>query len=346
MNPKVSVIIPAYNTEAYIAKAIESALEQTLTELEVIIVDDGSSDKTLEIAKSFTDQRLKVIVNQQNLGVSAARNRALKAAQGEWIAILDSDDWYASERLEKLVLRAEETNADMIADDLYLIKDGATSPWSTLIQESGEHIDEIIEIDIVYFVETDVYGQAGLHLGLSKPIFKREFLVKHGIEYDETISIAEDFWFALKCLIKGARFLLIPKPYYFYRSRLISLVRQSPLSRLNQYCLASYSFMQQKVVNKNPALMRVLSYNLAVYKKNINYFQVVVPIKQGKWLASLTELRKNPNFFYDLISRLNNIIKRRFQYHVMGNKLAFEMLYNIQIKRKASNYKHHSFHNK
>jgi succinoglycan biosynthesis protein ExoO len=337
VNPKVSVIIPAYNTEAYIAKAIESALEQTLTDLEVIIVDDGSSDKTLEIAKSFTDQRLKVIVNQQNIGVSAARNRALRAAQGEWIAILDSDDWYASERLEKLVLLGEETNADMIADDLYLIKDGATSPWSTLIQESGEHINEILQIDVVYFVETDVYRQAGLHLGLSKPIFKRKFLVKHGIEYDETITIAEDFWLDLKCLIKGARFFVIPEPYYFYRSRLISSVRQSPFSRLNQYCITSYSFMQQKDVKKNPALMNALSYNLAVYKKNIAYFQVVVPIKQGKWLTALTEIRKNPDFFYDLISRLNNIIERRFQYHVMGNELAFEMLYNLRVKRKDSN---------
>ena len=76
MNPKVSVIIPAYNTETYIGKAIESALEQTLTDIEVIMVDDGSSDKTVEVAKSFTDQRLKVIVNQQNLGAAAARNHA------------------------------------------------------------------------------------------------------------------------------------------------------------------------------------------------------------------------------------------------------------------------------
>ncbi|MBD2528606.1 glycosyltransferase family 2 protein [Nostoc flagelliforme FACHB-838] len=337
MNPKVSVIIPAYNTEAYIAKAIESALKQTLTDIEVIVVDDGSTDKTIEVANSFTDQRLKVIINQQNLGVSAARNIALRAAEGEWIAVLDSDDWYAHERLEKLVLLAEETNADMIADDIYFIKDGATSPWSTLIQESGENIDKIIQIDPVYFVETDVYGQAGLHLGLSKPVFKREFLVKYGIEYDETVSIAEDFWLDMKCLINGARFFLVPEPYYFYRSRSISLVRQSQLSRLNQYCLATYSFMQQKAVEKNPALMRALSYNLAVFKKNLAYAQVLVPIKKGEWLTALREIRKNPGFFYDFISRLSTLMERRFQYYVMGNKLVFEMSYNLQLKRRKTN---------
>ncbi|MEH1970720.1 MULTISPECIES: glycosyltransferase family 2 protein [unclassified Nostoc] len=337
MNPKVSVIIPAYNTEVYIAKAIESALEQTLTDIEVIIVDDGSSDKTVEVAKSFTDQRLKVIVNQQNLGAAAARNRALRIAQGEWIAVLDSDDWYAPERLEKLVLLGNEMDADMIADDVYLIKDGETSPWSTLIKESGELIEKILQIDIVYFVETDVYGEPGLHLGLSKPLFKREFLVKHGIEYDEAIRMGQDFWLDMKCLIKGSRFFIEPKPYYFYRSRPDSLVYQSPLPRLNQYCKATNYFMEQEVVKKNPALMRALSYNLAVCKKNLAYFQVVVPLKQRKWLTALTEIRKNPGFFYDFISRFNAIIQRRIQYYVMGNKSSFDIYPNLNKKRKTPN---------
>ncbi|MBG1243197.1 glycosyltransferase family 2 protein [Nostoc sp. NZL] len=337
MNPKVSVIIPAYNTEVYIAKAIESVLEQTLTDIEVIIVDDASSDKTVEVAKSFTDPRLKVIVNQQNLGAAAARNCALRAAQGEWIAVLDSDDWYAPERLEKLVSLAHERDADMIADDLYLIKDGETSPWSTLIQESEKHIDKILQIDIVYFVETDVYGQPGLHLGISKPLFKREFLVKHGIEYDDAIRMGQDFWIDMKCLIKGARFFLEPKPYYFYRSRPGSLVHKSQLSRLNQYLNASSSFMQQEVVKKNPALMRALSYNNSVYKKDLAYLQVVEPLKEGKWVTALTEMGKNPYFFYDFISRLSNIIERRIQYYVMGNKSVFDISYNIQRERKSNN---------
>ncbi|MEH1875422.1 glycosyltransferase family 2 protein [Nostoc sp.] len=337
MNPKVSVIIPAYNTEAYIAKAIESVLEQTLTDIELIIVDDASTDKTVEVAKSFTDPRLKVIVNQQNLGAAAARNRALRAAQGEWIAVLDSDDWYAPERLSKLVSLADEINADMIADDLYLINDGETSPWSTLIQESEERIDKILQIDIVYFVETDVYGQPGLHLGLSKPLFKREFLVKHGIEYDDAIRMGQDFWIDMKCLIKGARFFLEPKPYYFYRSRPGSLVHKSQLPRLNQYLSATTSFMQQEIVKTNPALMRALSYNNSVYKKYLAYYQVIEPLKQGKWLIAFTEMGKSPYFFYELISRLNNIIGRRIQYYIMGNKSVFDISYNIHKKRKITN---------
>ncbi|MDZ8030824.1 glycosyltransferase family 2 protein [Nostoc sp. DedSLP04] len=334
MNPKVSVIIPAYNTETYIGKAIESALKQTLTDIEVIMVDDGSSDKTVEVAKSFTDRRLKVIVNQQNVGAAAARNRAFRAAQGEWIAVLDSDDWYAPKRLENLVSLANKTNADMIADDVYLIEDGTTSPWSTLIQESGERIDKIFQIDIVYFVETDVYGQPGLHLGLSKPLFKREFLIKNGIEYDEEIRMGQDFWIDMKCLIKGARFFIEPKPYYFYRSRPGSLVYQSQLPRLNQYCKTTTSFMQQDIVKNNPTLMRALSYNLSVYKKNLAYLQVVEPIKQRKWLTAFTRIRKHPGFFYDFMSRFNSIVERRIQYYIMKNKSSFDIYPNQQEKRR------------
>ncbi|RCJ20653.1 glycosyl transferase [Nostoc sp. ATCC 43529] len=337
MNPKVSVIIPAYNTEAYIEKAIKSALEQTLNDIEVIVVDDASSDKTVEIAKSFIDERLKVIVNQQNLGAAAARNRALKAAQGEWIAVLDSDDWYALERLEKLVSLANEKNADMIADDIYFINDGETSPWSTLIQESGKGIDKIFQVDIVYFVETDIFGEPGLHLGLSKPLFKREFLLQHGIEYDEDIRMGQDYWLDMKCLIKGARFFVEPKPYYFYRSRPGSLVHQSRLPRLNQSCKATNSFMQQEAVKKNTALTRALSRSLAVYKKNLAYFKVVEPLKERKWLTALTQMTKNPEFFYYFISRINKIIERRIQYFMTGDKSVFHMSYNIEKKRKPTN---------
>ncbi|MDZ8183284.1 MAG: glycosyltransferase family 2 protein [Nostoc sp. ChiSLP02] len=337
MNPKVSIIIPAYNTEAYIEKAIESALNQTLTDIQVIVVDDASSDRTVEVAKSITDPRLKVIVNEKNLGAAGARNRALKAAQGEWIAVLDSDDWYAPERLEKLVSLAYEKNADMIADDLYLINDGETSPWSTLIQESGENIDKITQIDIVYFVETDIYGQPGLHLGLSKPLFKREFLVQHGIEYDEAIRMGQDFWLDMKCLIEGARFFLVPKPYYFYLSRPGSLVHQSRLPRLNQSCKATNSFMQKEAVQKNPALMRALSHNLKVYKKNLAYFQVIEPLKEGKWLTAFQEMVKNPDFFYYFTFRISNIIKRRIQYYMTGDKSVFHISYNLEKKRKTTN---------
>jgi succinoglycan biosynthesis protein ExoO len=124
VQPVVTVIIPTYNTEAYVAKAIQSALDQTLQNIEIIVMDDSSADGSVAVAQTFQDERLKVVVNERNLGATTSSNRALEMAQGEWIAILDSDDWMAPERLERMVQVGRAENADLIVDDPYLIRDG------------------------------------------------------------------------------------------------------------------------------------------------------------------------------------------------------------------------------
>lgn len=152
--PDVSIIIPAYNTELYIAQAIDSALGQTFKNIEVIVVDDASTDSTLAIAQAYTDPRLRVIGHSKNLGAGAARNTALDAAQGQWIAVLDSDDWFAADRVESLLHFTEIEDTEFIADDLFFILDGETKPRSTLLEESGSFIKTPQFIDPLLFVET------------------------------------------------------------------------------------------------------------------------------------------------------------------------------------------------
>ncbi|MBD2341698.1 glycosyltransferase family 2 protein [Calothrix sp. FACHB-156] len=137
MKPEVSVIIPSYNTENYIYQAIDSALNQTLKNIEIIVVDDASTDGTLNVLKKFNDPRLKILVNPKNIGVAGTRNRALKVAKGQWVAVLDSDDWYAPERLERLLQVAYSEGADMVADDLYFIEDGQDPDFSPRLKEEG-----------------------------------------------------------------------------------------------------------------------------------------------------------------------------------------------------------------
>src|ERR1700734_1651503 len=99
MNPKVSVVIPTYNRAAEVPKAIESALAQTLSDLEVIVVDDGSSDDTGKILRNTFGDRVRYF-SQANQGASVARNRGVEEARGEWIAFLDSDDLWDKQKLE------------------------------------------------------------------------------------------------------------------------------------------------------------------------------------------------------------------------------------------------------
>ncbi|MEI8248965.1 MAG: glycosyltransferase [Candidatus Taylorbacteria bacterium] len=104
-SPIVSVIMPAFNREKYIAESIQSVLAQTFKEFELIIIDDGSKDKTLEIARGFqNDQRMRIFVNEKNMGIAKTRNRGLELARAELIAPLDSDDvWLDQNKLKKQV---------------------------------------------------------------------------------------------------------------------------------------------------------------------------------------------------------------------------------------------------
>lgn len=114
--PLVSVIMPAYNAEPFIEEAIRSVLTQSISDLELIVIDDGSSDRTREIITAFAnqDRRICFVCNPQNIGVAKTRNRGLEMFRGKYVAFLDSDDYWESNMLEKMIVRAEETGADII----------------------------------------------------------------------------------------------------------------------------------------------------------------------------------------------------------------------------------------
>ena len=128
----VSIIIPAYNTEKQIADTLASVLKQTYSNFEVIVVDDASRDRTVDVVRSFTDKRIRLICHSTNQGPGAARNRAIEAAKGKWIALLDADDQWHSSRLGKLLqVLSEAGEGFFTADDSMLCFDTVEglTPW-------------------------------------------------------------------------------------------------------------------------------------------------------------------------------------------------------------------------
>lgn len=112
----VSVVMPAYNCEEYVAEAISSVLAQTYKNWELLVIDDGSKDDTLQVIKEFSkrDSRIIALPNGKNMGVSETRNRGIELASGDWIAFLDSDDMWKPEKLEKQLEVAEEKEAEFL----------------------------------------------------------------------------------------------------------------------------------------------------------------------------------------------------------------------------------------
>lgn len=140
--PIISVIIPAYNTAKYVRAALDSVLNQTYTNLQVIVIDDASTDGTAEILDSYTDSRLEIIHFQENRGVCAARNEGLKRANGDYIAFHDSDDVWALEKLEKQIAFLER-------EPEY----GACFTWAVIIDENGE-LRELSDEDVRWHYST------------------------------------------------------------------------------------------------------------------------------------------------------------------------------------------------
>src|SRR5580704_2413568 len=118
--PKISVIIPVFNGAATIRRSVESVQNQTERDIEIVVVDDGSVDGTHDIVTAMAagDARIRCIKLPENSGVSNARNVAFAAACGEWVAILDADDWFEPQRLKIFLQAARNFNADIVADNL------------------------------------------------------------------------------------------------------------------------------------------------------------------------------------------------------------------------------------
>ena len=174
----VSVVGPAYEAAAFVGDAVRSSLEQTLSDLEVLVVDDGSRDGTADAAQAAagSDARLRIIRLPRNVGVSAARNAALRVARGRWIALLDADDVCAGDRLERLVAAAEARAADLLADHVLLLRDGV--PAERMFDVPTRY--ERAPMDARRFVALDSPTHP---IGFMKPLIRRTFLEEHGLCY-------------------------------------------------------------------------------------------------------------------------------------------------------------------
>jgi glycosyltransferase involved in cell wall biosynthesis len=201
--PKVSVVVPAYNAMKYLPETVESVLQQTLTDFEVLIVNDGSSDEIVEWGSQITDPRIKVI-SQENQGTAAARNKGITESQGEYIAFLDADDIWEPTKLEK--------QANCLDNNLLV---GLVDAWTAYMDESGK----LTGIVMRHTEEGDVYKKvfetcdSSVCCG-SSPMIRRSCFETLGL-FDENSYIEDvDMWIRI-----AARYYygVIKEPLVRYR---------------------------------------------------------------------------------------------------------------------------------
>ncbi len=269
----VTVIIPAYNVAPYLEAAVASVLAQTAPDVDAVIVDDGSTDGTLPLARSLEGPRVRVISDGRNRGPSAARNRAIDAARGEWVAVLDADDWYAPERLERLLAVADEEEADFVIDDQHIVRDGEATPFTTQFQTAREPLRQRRVLDPIEFVRSNRPGFAGLRFGSGKALMRRSFLNAHGLRYDERICGVEDSVLYVRSLARGARFVAVPEAYYYRRKRAGSIT--AGLVRMIENDIeVNAQVVEEPLIRSTPGLERALRQRLAGARSHLAFLRV------------------------------------------------------------------------
>lgn len=211
----VSVIIPAYNAEKTLARAINSAALQQGVSVEVIVVDDASPRVQETSVNLDSNTNIQFIRLAENGGPSAARNAALEKASGRYIAVLDADDYYLEGRLQTMVALADELSSDILVDNLRLDFLGRENRASELLID----VDDLtfpLKIDLQTYIDTHEDNKLGKHLGYLKPLFRRAVFEKLAISYDESLRISEDFYLVAEMLARGCNMFLSDHNGYSY----------------------------------------------------------------------------------------------------------------------------------
>lgn len=216
-SPLITVIVPVYNAEKYLAKCIDSILSQELGQgdsIEIILINDGSTDNSREICDFYADTYSNIrIVHKKNERVSSARNTGIRMANGRYISFIDSDDWVEHKMYLCMSKKLKKYDLDFVMCDF--IRKGSIEEPVTQNIESGFYNKEKIESEI--FNKLIMYDDINLPANVSNCtcIFNKKFLLENDIFYDEDIHYCEDLLFGTKTMYYAKKIYYL-KGYYFY----------------------------------------------------------------------------------------------------------------------------------
>jgi glycosyltransferase involved in cell wall biosynthesis len=288
-SPIVSIVMPVYNAERTVSESINSILNQTFTDFELIICNDASTDDTNKIIRNFKDKRIRILQNFNNLGEGLSRDNAINKAKGKWIAVVDADDVWLSERLDVMLQNIDFSTQEMVMvfDDIMECHDTASGlfPWRLLRGKrafGGNGIDSI-NVPIEKFIQSSRL--------LIKPLFPSRVVHQNNIRHS-TLKFGADTDFFLKILSHGIKLRYIPKAMYYYR-----ITPGSATSISNRSCLMR-KILEEAIENfeHEPLFQEALQKKIATVIRDEKYWPFVNATKQGRYFEALKMTVKNPAF--------------------------------------------------
>lgn len=256
---KITVIMPVYNVENYLSQAIESVIYQTYENLEIILIDDGSTDQSGNICDKYAqiDTRIEVI-HQENKGLSGARNSGLEVATGEYIMFIDSDDIFPKDACEKMLRYIQEKDADYVVGNYTNMSEDGTI-WDKPIFDTDKYVEFRLSI------EDYTHSFYTMNSGVWNKIFKKSFLDKINIRFVERVP-AEDAIFTTYCFMKAEKVYYTPEIVYHYRLRYSESISTNGSKKYFLGINKAYRIIYQNFKENNH-----LDFYRFYYAKSMNY---------------------------------------------------------------------------
>lgn len=300
MNEIVSVIIPLYNKEGSIKKCIDSLVKQTYKDLEIIIVDDGSKDNSVNIIDEYKDKRIKLI-QKKNEGVSLTRNKGIENSKGKYIAFVDADDYVSENYIENLIQEYKNRNVQLAASGYYSI-----AGEKILTERAFQYYGMIKEIPDEYYVMGDCHTVWG-------KLYLKKIIDDHNIKF-QPINISEDSFFNIEYSKYITNISCIPKKDYYY-------VQYANENNLTSKAEFSYFEIYQKLYQE---YCKVINNEIAQKIIYPQYYNLLLKIvKQNK----IREIKHN-----EILNRVyeENMKKILESHEGIGNE---KFLKNLMIKK-------------
>lgn len=312
--PRVTVAIPVYNSAATLERCIRSASAQTLRDIEILVADDGSTDDSAAVAEALAqeDPRIVVLRMPQNGGKPRAMNTMVAAAKGEWVAVLDADDAFHPERLERLLAAAEASGVDMAADNLFYLDAGIGQVVRTGFDPNTPP-QVIGTADLLRTASTF----ASFDYGILKPVMRRSFLMQHGLTYFEQTRLAEDFYYLLGYFVAGGRACLLGEPLYYWTLPFGTVSRQwtgtgGGAWRYNyrDALHANEHFIREMSRRGETGVVTMLQARSRQYRVMVHYLDAQRFAAEGQWMRSFGTIVTHPSTYRLLLSRIAGRVLR------------------------------------
>lgn len=300
---KVSVVVPVYNEESYLRECLDSITGQTLKEIEIICVDDGSTDNSMEILKEYARQDKRVIIlEQHNSGAGMARNRGMKQASGEYLAFLDSDDIYEKTMLEEMYQEATDENLDMVVCRV--------DAFNTITGQERE-IDWSIKTNLL--PARKPFAAKDVHLDIFSAfiwwpwdkIFKRSYIEETGLQF-QNLRTTNDLYFVAAATVNAARISWIEKILAHHRTGLkssLSVTRENSWDCFYHALVKLKSFMEEKkLYHRFRTDFINYALNFSLWQLNSLYghsYSLLYNMLKEQWFYELEIAGQTEDFFYN-----------------------------------------------